>query len=258
MNKRKKIRVLFLAANPEDQTRLDLGREFAKVKEALMRGRYRNAFQLLQPEFEARIGNFAAAIASQRPHIIHFSGHGSESQGLVFESEDRYSRVADEQKLASLFQVLRGPARLVFLNACHTRVQAEILGKKFQYTIGTNGLIPDRDAAEFSSWFYRFLADGATVRGAFVAAKAEVGDPIAEMCVLKTRPGVRDSRSFICQVLDPITGKCERGRQTPTGRPQSPESTSNITISINKARNVVSNARKVTFNNKSRKPTRNS
>ena len=196
-----RIRILFLAANPEDRTRLELGREYRRVRDSLLRGEYRDAFRLLEPELAARIEDFTSALTRRRPHVVHFCGHGSADKGIAFEREDGYSRPADKKELTALFEALNRNARLVFLNACHTQEQSKTLSRMFDYTIGTSGLILDSAAAKFAGWFYRALADGATVTGAFRSARAAAGDHISEVSHLSKRKGADDSRPFILQVL---------------------------------------------------------
>jgi hypothetical protein len=204
---KRKIKILVLAANSDGQTRLELGREFKKISNAIRAGRYRAAFQLLEPQFDVGIGSLSAALLRDRPHVVHFCGHGSASQGLVFVGEDGYSQVAGKRELITLFRELRLQPRLIFLNACHTKDQAKLLSRMFDYTIGTNGLIEDRHAANFAGWFYRTLAEGATVKGAFQSARAEVGEYAVGMSELSPRRGVVDSQPFILQVLGSSNGK---------------------------------------------------
>jgi hypothetical protein len=198
---RQRIKILFLAANPGDRTYLKLDREFSAIQEALRPGKYRDRFQLLNPRFAARMENFTSALITHKPHIVHFCGHGSANQGIAFEGKGGNSRLAGKQELTTLFAELNRHARLVFLNACHTREQAEILGRIFDYTIGTNGLILDTDAIEFARWFYRSLADGATVRGAFLSAQSALNNRVSKTSVLSKREKADDSKSFVSQVL---------------------------------------------------------
>jgi len=198
---RQKIKILFLAANPNDRTRLELKREFSAIQDALLRGKYRDDFQLLGPQLTTRMKNFSSALTTQQPHIVHFCGHGSANQGIVFEGEDGYSRLAGKQELTTLFEKLTRNARLVFLNACHTKEQAEMLGRTFDYTIGTNGRIMDKDAGDFAGAFYRLLFDGATVEGAFLSAQSAVDNRVNEISVLSKREGANDSIPFVRQVL---------------------------------------------------------
>lgn len=198
---RKKIKILFLAANPDDRTPLELGRELSRIRDALLISKYRDHFKLVKPDLAARMVNFTSALIKHQPHIVHFCGHGSAHQGIVFESDDRYSRPADKQELAALFAALNQNARLIFLNACHTQDQAELLGRTFDYTIGTDGLILDRVAGNFAGCFYRSLGDGATVGGAFLAAQAAVDNQVSKISVLSKREEADDSKPFVFQVL---------------------------------------------------------
>jgi hypothetical protein len=195
------IKILFLAANPADRTRLELGREFRAVQEALLRGKHRGCFKLLLPQLAAGIQDFTSALTRCQPHVVHFSGHGGIEQGVAFEGPGRFSRPAGKEELTNLFKVLARDARLIFLNACHTSEQAAILGQIFDYTIGTNSLIRDADARDFAGAFYRALFDGATVPGAFLSAQAALDNRVRAISVLSQRETAKDSVPFVSQVL---------------------------------------------------------
>jgi hypothetical protein len=197
----KQIKILFLAANPADTTRLELDVEFRAVQDALLRGKYRDRFKLLEPLFAARIQDFTSALTRRQPHVVHFSGHGSVEHGFAFEGAGRSSRPAGREELTNLFKLLARNARLVFLNACHTREQAAILGRIFDYTIGTNTRILDVDAHEFAAAFYRALFDGATVPGAFQSAQAALDNRVRAISILSQRTTADNSVSFVSQVL---------------------------------------------------------
>lgn len=195
------IKILFLAANPADRTRLELSCEFRAIQDALLRGKYRDRFKLLLPQFAVRIEDFTSALTRHQPHVVHFSGHGSIEQGIAFEGAGRSSRPAGREELTDLFKVLARNARLIFLNACHTREQAAILGRIFDYTIGTSSRILDTDAREFSAAFYRALFDGATVLGAFQSAQSALDSRVRAISVLSQRTTADNSVPFVSQVL---------------------------------------------------------
>lgn len=199
---RRRIKILFLAANPDDRTRLELGREYIQVRDELLRGKHRDDFQLLNPELSAKIQDLTTALVWHQPHVVHFCGHGSKDQGLVFECEEGYSRPASTEEVTLLFKTLSRNARLIFLNACHTKEQSEALSRIFDYTIGTNGLIHDGDAVKFAGEFYRTLANGATVEGTFQAARAAMNGRVSGISELLKREGADDSSPFISQVLE--------------------------------------------------------
>ena len=207
----RQIKILFLAANPADRTRLELDIEFRAVQDQLLRGKYRDCFKLLVPQFAAGIQDFTSALTRQQPHIVHFSGHGSAEQGIAFEGAGRSSRPAGRDELTDLFKALARNARLVFLNACHTREQAAILGNIFDYTIGTNSRILDRDACDLAAAFYRALADGATVRGAFQTAQSALDNRVRAISVLSQRATAKDSLPFVWQVLPRAERGCNSG-----------------------------------------------
>jgi hypothetical protein len=196
-----RIKILFLAANPTDRARLELGSEFRAIQDALLRGKYRGRFKLLLPRLAVRIGDFTSALTREQPHIVHFSGHCSVEQGIAFEGTGRSSRPASREELTDLFKVLARNARLIFLNACHTHEQAAILSRIFDYTIGTSSRILDVDAREFSAAFYLALFDGETVPGAFQSAKSALDNRVRDVPVLSQRTTADNSVPFISQVL---------------------------------------------------------
>ena len=195
------IKILFLAANPADRTRLELDSEFRAIQDALLRGKHRACFKLLVPQLAVGIQDFTSALTRRQPHVVHFCGHGSLGQGIAFESAGRSSRPASQEELTNLFKVLARNARLVFLNACHTHEQASILGRIFDYTIGTNSRIMDADARDFAGAFYRALFDGATVPGAFLSAQAALDNRVRAISVLSQRTTADNSVPFVSQVL---------------------------------------------------------
>ena len=205
MNER--IKILFLAANPADTARLELDHEFRAIQDALLRGKHRDCFELLLPELAAGIRDFTSALNQHQPHVVHFCGHGSVEEGLAFEGAGRSSRPASREELTSLFKVLARNARLVFLNACYTREQAAILGRMFDYTIGTNSQIMDQDARVFAGVFYRALFDGATVPGAFLSARAALDKRVRAIPVLSQRTTADNSVPFVSQVLPNRRGR---------------------------------------------------
>lgn len=195
------IKILFLAANPADRTRLELSLEFRAIQDVLLRGKHRDSFRLVPPQFAVRIQDFTSALTREQPHIVHFSGHGSVEQGIAFEGAGRSGRPAGLEELTNLFKLLARNARLIFLNACHTHEQAEILGRIFDYTIGTSSRIMDVDAREFSVAFYRALFDGTTVPGAFQSAQSALDNRVRAISVLSQRTTADNSVPFVSQVL---------------------------------------------------------
>lgn len=214
-----RIRVLFLAANPDSATRLELGREFNKIRDAIARAKFRMSFQLIPPEFNAQVETISASLISYRPHVVHFAGHGSKSQGLVLEDKNHRTILTGKAELTALLKKLRGGIRLIFLNACYTEEQSRMLREIFDYTIGSDGLIEDRCAAEFARAFYRHLAEGATVGEAFLASQFGIRNCGPVTTTLLKRPEVRDNESFVDQVCKRLArGPKVQARSGSSGR----------------------------------------
>src|SRR5262245_57683343 len=111
MHVTKQIKILFVAANPADTTRLELDSEFRVIQDQLLRGKYRDSFKLLEPQLAARMQDFTSALIRHQPHVVHFCGHGSVEQGLAFEGPRRSVRSAGGEELTNLFRVLARNAR---------------------------------------------------------------------------------------------------------------------------------------------------
>lgn len=75
--------ILFLAANPENTTTLRLDRELRDIGEGLQRAQKRDEFKLEQ-RLAVRPRDIQRAMLDLSPQIVHFSGHGTEEQGLGF------------------------------------------------------------------------------------------------------------------------------------------------------------------------------
>ena len=103
---------------------------------------------------------------------------------------------------SALVNVLRscneGNLRLVVLNACNTRPQAEALTEVVDCVVSMNRTITDRAAIKFAASFYGALAFGRSVRKAFeqgVARLSAEGIAESDTPELLVRAGVDAPRS---------------------------------------------------------------
>ncbi|TBR61218.1 hypothetical protein B4U84_10495 [Westiellopsis prolifica IICB1] len=150
-------RILVLAANPKQTSRLRLDEEVRDIKEGLQRSHKRDKF-ILQQEWAVRPRDIRRAILDFRPHIIHFSGHGLKEVGLAFENETGQTQLVTGEALAGLFGQCSKQVECVLLNACYSENQAEAIAKHVNYVIGMNAPIGDKAAVEFAVGFYDALA----------------------------------------------------------------------------------------------------
>jgi serine/threonine protein kinase len=158
--------ILFLAANPKDTTRLRLDQELRDIDEGLQRAKMRDQFSL-ERRLAVRPRDIQRAMLDLEPEIVHFSGHGSGTQGLIFEDEIGNAKPVDGEALASLFALFANRVSCVVLNGCYSEVQAQSITKHITYVIGMNQTIGDKAAISFAVGFYDALGAGKDIEFAY-------------------------------------------------------------------------------------------
>lgn len=152
-------KILLLSANPKGTSQLSLGEEMREIKEGLKRAKKRDDYSIDTAE-AVRYRDIHRAILEYEPHIIHFSGHGSGEEGLLFEDETGQIKLVDAEALAGLFQLFANKIECVVLNACYSKYQAEEIARNIDYVVGMNQAIGDKAAIEFAVGFYDALGAG--------------------------------------------------------------------------------------------------
>jgi hypothetical protein len=160
-----KIKALFLAANPTSTSRLALDDEMRTIEQKVRAAEYRDAL-VFQSSWAVRPDDLLQLLNQHRPHIVHFSGHGS-SEGLSLAGEHGQERLVTTQALKALFGTLKDNIRLVLLNACYSREQAQALRETIDCVIGMKESIGDHAATAFASSFYRAIGFGRSIQQAF-------------------------------------------------------------------------------------------
>ncbi len=166
-----KITVLFLASNPIDQVQLRLDEEARSISEMIRKSKHRESVKLescwaLQPM------DLLQALNDFDPAIVHFSGHGSDEDEIVFQSQDGIAKLVSKEAIVQTMMASSENIRLVFFNTCYSRNQAEEVSQFVDATIGMNTSIGDDAARLFSSQFYSSIGFGHSVGKAFQQAKA--------------------------------------------------------------------------------------
>jgi hypothetical protein len=187
-----RIKVLFLAANPGGTTPLALDEESREIKAKIRAAEYRDSLELLT-EWAVRPDDLLQFLNQHRPTVVHFSGHGSQAAEIILLDKDRKPKPVNREALAALFRVLKGQIRLVVLNACFSRLQAESIAQEIDCVVGMGKAIGDQAAITFAASFYRALGFGASVQNAFdqaVVALQLEGIPEEATPQLLARPGV--------------------------------------------------------------------
>lgn len=160
-----KYKILFLAANPKDITRLRLDDEVREIKQVLRMVKQRELFKIEQRE-AVRIRDLRRALLDCEPQIVHFSGHG-EADGIVLEDETGKSELVKPEVLASLFELFSDQIECVLLNACFSESQAKAINKYIPHIIEIKREVDNRAASDFFISFYKALFTGKTYEQSF-------------------------------------------------------------------------------------------
>jgi class 3 adenylate cyclase len=160
-----KIKVLFLAANPAGTKPLRLDEEIREITAKIQAAEHRDALELISC-WAVRPDDLQQALLQHRPHIVHFSGHGTPGE-IVLTDDQGKAKPVGKTALASLFKTLKDNVKVVVLNACSTDEQASAIVQHIDCAIGMNQSIGDEAAITFAASFYRALAFGRSVQEAF-------------------------------------------------------------------------------------------
>ena len=187
-----KIKVLFLAANPESTTRLKLDEEIREITSKIRASEYRDSVELISA-WAVRPDDLLQYLNQYKPQIVHFSGHGSTSGDIILVDDYGQPKPVTSNALKALFATLKDNIQVVLLNACYTYSQAEAIVVNINYVIGMSTAIGDKAAITFAASFYRAIGFDRTVQEAFDQAKTALlleGIPEENIPELLVRKGI--------------------------------------------------------------------
>lgn len=183
-------RILFLAANPKNTSRLRLDEEVREISAGLERAKNREQFELLQ-KWATRPRDVQRAMLDIEPQIVHFSGHGAGERGLIFENDIGVIKFISGEALSGLFELFANQVDCVLLNGCYSQVQAEAIAQHIPYVIGMQQEVGDESAIAFSVGFYDALGAGRSIQDAYkfgcsaIQLEGLKGDFIPKLCQSK-------------------------------------------------------------------------
>ncbi len=184
----RRLRILAVAASPEDGPALDVARERAHLEEA-WKGQEKNV-EIIFLE-RGGVEELRTVLLAAHFHILHFMGHGridaeSGEGALFFERYDGTGQLFEGRRLAQVLHDFKS-LRLVVLNACHT---AEAVGTQgpnpfagmasslvmggVPAVVAMSGPISDLAAVSFSRTFYRRLAAGDAIEEALTEGRLAI------------------------------------------------------------------------------------
>ncbi|MHC5855358.1 ATP-binding protein, partial [Nostoc sp.] len=160
-------KILILAANPVNTSRLRLDEEVREIDAGLQRAKKRDQFKLEQ-KWAVRSRDFYRAILDVQPQIVHFCGHGAGQDGIVLEDETGQVALVQADALASMFKLFaRKGVECVVLNACYSELQAQAVSQYVNYVIGMSKAVGDKAAVAFAVAFYDAIGAGEEVEFAY-------------------------------------------------------------------------------------------
>jgi diguanylate cyclase (GGDEF)-like protein len=197
----KPVKILFLAANPSNSTRLALDEEAREITAKVRASKYGKAM-VLETHWAVRPDDLLQALNEVLPNIVHFSGHGGGSSGLLLHSDSGSSASVSGSALERLFQTLKDNIRVVVLNACYSDEQAQSIVKVIDCVVGMQNSVDDRAAIKFAASFYRAIGFGRSVQNAFdqgISAIALENLAYEDVPKLLTHDGIDPSKIFLTE-----------------------------------------------------------
>ena len=171
------LKVLMIAAAPRNQTPLQIGREHDELRRRL-------AAADGGAEILSRLAidpkDLMELLDSERPAILHFSGHGDTAGDLMGQDAKNAAAHMTPEFVVEALRLAgsdgRPGVRVAVLNACHSANLARQLVDDgvVGHAIGMEGPIHDDAAILFASGFYRSLGQGDSVGRAFRSGRVQV------------------------------------------------------------------------------------
>lgn len=167
-------RILFLAANPRQTERLFLDEEVRAVSERLQASGAADRI-VLRVAWAVRAEEIPALLLRHRPHIVHFSGHGSPAGELLLSGSDPAGPApVSPQTLCRIFAALDDDLRCVVLSACYSAAQADAIAQVVPCVVGMAQWVQDDAARAFAVGFYQALSFGRSMAAAFTLGRTQI------------------------------------------------------------------------------------
>jgi hypothetical protein len=169
--------ILIIQANPRGEVFLELKDEYLKIEQSLR--------EVGAPphkivwESGVRRRDLLPRLRQHRPDIVHFSGHGDPDNGeILFEDRNGETAAITPRDLTDVFRRAEidstNRIKLVVLNSCFSKIQAEAVAKVIPVVIGTTTEIEDDSALRFSELFYAELGRGFSIQKAVDIVKGDL------------------------------------------------------------------------------------
>src|SRR5579872_7129096 len=191
--------IMFFAANPLSTNHIAIDREAKEIEKKLELKSCTVPLRF-KAKWAAQPDDLLEALNQDRPIVVHFSGHGSCTNGLIMHGNDNDHMFVTTNILRRLFHVMKDDIRIVVLNACYAEEQARAISETIDCVVGMREAIGDEAARLFSMAFYRALGHGRDVQNAFeqgLLAIESAGLDEARIPILIARAGIEPSMVFL-------------------------------------------------------------
>jgi hypothetical protein len=121
-----KIKALFLEANPVGTNHLQLDEEIRLISEKLRASEHREMIDLVSA-WAVRPDDLLQLLNQHKPQIVHFSGHGRTTGEIILVDNTGNPKPIAISAIRTLFRAMKDNIRLVILNSCYSRAQAEAI-----------------------------------------------------------------------------------------------------------------------------------
>jgi len=112
----KKIKVVFIAAVPEDQTFIRPDVELREIQQRVRASEFRDSIEF-EIRTATRISDLMQILNETKPDVVHFSGHG-DRDGLAFEDADGNTKELPSNLIASWLRASSERIHLAVFNSC--------------------------------------------------------------------------------------------------------------------------------------------
>jgi CHAT domain-containing protein len=188
------MRLLFVAADPEDAARLRLDAEHRDIRSRIRSSSSRDQV-IVEFAGAARPTDLIDELNRTQPTILHLAGHGGVS-GIALEDEHGMAVDVTTDQLKRLVATADDSLRLVVMNTCESAYQAQPMVQSVDAAIGMTRTIGDDAARTFAAQLYSSLAEGVPLYRAFEQARLQIslaGLPEDTTPALFVRTGVDPS-----------------------------------------------------------------
>ena len=185
-------KILFLASNPSGTGILQLEKEHSRISGEIQDSDFQQLFQIKR-KLAVTLSEFQKFLVLERPHIVHFAGHGekghteikenSATRGIETEEEEEtfsdssgiilYDETKRNPKFVATNVIRRMfnsivkrqeiPIQAVVFNSCYSEMQSEALARIVPYVVGTSSAVKDQAAIAFATGFYFGIGQGMDV-----------------------------------------------------------------------------------------------